>query len=230
MLLTVEIASKQLSLAHVWNELASLAVGRPLAAEDQRDFAWSPKVVVGGAAYPADWTDIQSALDGDGQAFARLVNRYQDQIAAQMWRLSRQHSDCEQLVHEVFVEAYLSLKKYQGRAPFLHWLRKIATRVGYRYWKQQARQRQRAAVPLQDWHKSTASPTVGQTAEEAAALVHSLLAKLPPRDRLVLTLMYLEGCSIAEAAELSGWSQTMVKVQAHRARKKLKKLLDEASP
>ncbi len=200
-----------------------------MTADAHRELAWTPKVAEGGAALPADWADIQSSLGGDGQAFARLVHRYQDQIAAQMWRLSRQHADCEQLVHDVFVEAYLSLRKYQGRAPFLHWLRKIATRVGYRYWKQQAKQRQQSATPLQDWHKCTEAAPAGQTSEEAASLVHSLLAKLPPRDRLVLTLIYLEGCSVAEAAEMSGWSQTMVKVQAHRARKKLKKLLDETS-
>jgi RNA polymerase sigma-70 factor (ECF subfamily) len=205
-----------------------LAVGFSVAADHQRENAWAAKADDRPVVYPVDWADIQNSVNGDGQAFARLVNRYQDQIAAQMWRLSRQPSDCEQLVHDVFVEAYLSLKKYQGRAPFLHWLRKIATRVGYRYWKQQAKQRQRSAAPLQDWHKTTAPPE-GQTAEEAATLVHSLLVRLPPRDRMVLTLMYLEGCSVAEAAELSGWSQTMVKVQAHRARKKLKKLVDEAS-
>ncbi|HJT33822.1 MAG TPA: RNA polymerase sigma factor [Pirellulales bacterium] len=176
-----------------------------------------------------DWTDIAATLDGDGQAYARIVRRYQDQITAQMWRLSRQRNDCEQLVHEVFVEAYMSLRQFKGRAPFLHWLRKIATRVGYRYWKQQARARRQAAVPLQDWHRSVPAVEAGE-AEEAAALVHGMLDKLPPRDRLVLTLIYLEECSVAEAAELSGWSQTMVKVQAHRARKKLKKLLEEANP
>lgn len=174
----------------------------------------------------ADWSDIHKTLDGDGHAYGRIVSRYQDQIAAQMWRLSRQKADCELLTHEVFVEAYLSLRAYKGRAPFLHWLRRIATRVGYRYWKQQARLRRQASVPIQDWHRSV-EPENNDTAEAAATLVHSLLAELPPRDRLVLTLVYLEGCSIAEAAELSGWSQTMVKVQAHRARKKLKKMLDE---
>lgn len=173
-----------------------------------------------------DWTDIAATLDGDGQAYARIVRRYQDQITAQMWRLSRQRNDCEQLVHEVFVEAYVSLRQFKGRAPFLHWLRRIATRVGYRYWKQQARARRQAAVPLQDWHRSVPAADVG-AAEETAAMVHGLLEKLPPRDRLVLTLIYLEECSVAEAAELSGWSQTMVKVQAHRARKKLKKLMEE---
>jgi len=175
-----------------------------------------------------DWCDIRSTLEGDGQAFARIVRRYQDQITTQMWRLSRQRADCEQLVHDVFVEAYLSLKHFQGRAPLLHWLRKIATRVGYRYWKQEARLRRQATVPLEDWHKS--SPVDGSVdAAEAAGQVHALLAQLPPRDRLVLTLIYLDGCSVAEAAEQAGWSQTMTKVQAHRARKKLKKLLEQVS-
>jgi RNA polymerase sigma-70 factor, ECF subfamily len=44
----------------------------------------------------------------------------------------------------------------------------------------------------------------------------------------VLTLLYLESHSVAEAAELAGWSQTMVKVQAYRARQKLRKLIDES--
>ncbi|HEV3002870.1 MAG TPA: RNA polymerase sigma factor [Pirellulales bacterium] len=173
-----------------------------------------------------DWCDIRATLGGDGQAYARIVRRYQDQIASQMWRLSRRRADCEQLVHDVFVEAFLSLKHFQGRAPLLHWLRKIATRVGYRYWKQQARLRRQATVTLQDWHKSSPAEQRADEAE-AASQVHALLAQLPPRDRLVLTLIYLEGCSVAEAAERAGWSQTMTKVQAHRARKKLKKLLEE---
>ena len=43
----------------------------------------------------------------------------------------------------------------------------------------------------------------------------------------MLTLLYWDDCTVAEAAELAGWTQTMVKVQAHRARKKLKRLLEE---
>jgi RNA polymerase sigma-70 factor (ECF subfamily) len=173
-----------------------------------------------------DWCDIRATLGGDGQAYARIIRRYQDQITSQMWRLSRRRPDCEQLVHDVFVEAFMSLRHFQGRAPLLHWLRKIATRVGYRYWKQQARLRRQATVALQDWHKS--SPADQRLDEaEAASRVHALLAQLPPRDRLVLTLIYLEGCSVAEAAQRAGWSQTMTKVQAHRARKKLKKLLED---
>jgi len=175
-----------------------------------------------------DALDVAGTLGGDQQAYARLVHRYQQPIAGQMWRLCRSAHDCEDLVQRVFVEAYFSLRRYRGEAPLLHWLRKIATRVGYRYCKEQARRQQRGETTL---HDCGAEPTTGldeQERSEAAAAVQAKLAQLPPRDRLVLTLIYLEGCSVSEASQLTGWSQTMVKVQAHRARKKLGKLLELA--
>jgi RNA polymerase sigma-70 factor (ECF subfamily) len=61
----------------------------------------------------------------------------------------------------------------------------------------------------------------------AASLVHRLLAQLRPRDRLVLTLRYLEGCSVAETAQRTGWTQGMVKVQTRRAIKRLEKLVGQ---
>ncbi len=64
-------------------------------------------------------------------------------------------------------------------------------------------------------------------AADAAGQIAAALEQLPPRDRLVLTLLYLEDRSVAEAAELAGWSQTMIKVQAYRARKKVRKLLEQ---
>jgi RNA polymerase sigma-70 factor (ECF subfamily) len=52
------------------------------------------------------------------------------------------------------------------------------------------------------------------------------LAELPPRDRLVLTLLHLEELDTQAIAERLGWSRTLVKVQAFRARQKLRKLLE----
>ena len=167
----------------------------------------------------ADRQDIQAALAGDGEAFARLVRRHQDRIAGYMWRFTRDRGELEELVQEVFVEAYFSLGGYRGKAPFSHWLMRIATRAGYRLWKRR-RRRPARTLPPEQWDALAAveQPPPADCAE----LVHALLARLPPRDRLVLTLMYLEGLSVAQVAERTGWSRTLVKVQAHRARKKLK--------
>ena len=175
----------------------------------------------------SDQADIEASRSGDGAAYARLVRRYESDIARQMWRFTRDQEDLERLVQDVFVEAYLSLRSFKSRAPFLHWLRRIATRVGYRYWNQQNRERttleQRADINID----TLASPEQ-QSPSEAAEYLFRLLERLPADDRLVLTLMYFDECDTREIAERTGWSRTLVKVRAHRARKKLKALLEQA--
>ncbi len=173
-----------------------------------------------------DLADIEATLRGDGEAYGRIVERYQDQIARRMWRFTRDPGRLEELVQEVFVEAYLSLKGFRRQAPLLHWLSRIATRVGFRFWKSRRRDSART-VPLRDWDALAAPDQPDLPAAEAADLVHTLLRQLPPRDRLVLTLLYLEELSVAQAADRAGWSRAMVKVQAHRARKKLRALLEK---
>ncbi len=176
-----------------------------------------------------DRRDIQASLEGDEQAYARLVERHQDLVAAYMWRFSRDKAVCEELVHDVFVEVYLSLRTYSGKAPFSHWIRKIATRVGYRHWKRISKERSHPSVPLEAWEALQVPGGEVPGPKIAAGHVRDLLAQLPPRDQLVLTLLYLEECTVQEAAQLTGWSRTMVKVQAHRARKKLRNLLEKST-
>lgn len=169
-----------------------------------------------------DLEDVEKARRGDGDAYARLLRRHQGAVALQMWRFTRDPVAHEELVQDVFVNAYKSLGGYRGTGPFLHWLRKIAVRTGYAFW----RSRGNRAVPLEEKDlKRLSEPPRDESAEEAGELVHRALDALPPRDRLVLTLQYLEGRSTAEIAELTGWSRVMVKVQAWRARAKLKKAL-----
>jgi len=174
-----------------------------------------------------DQGDIAASLNGDGEAYARVVRHYQDQVAAQMWRFTRDPAVLEELVQDVFVEAYLSLRGFRGRAPFLHWLRRVATRVGYRYWKSQVRKRDREEV-LRETSLNLATAPEDPTPSEAAEALYGLLARLPPPDRLVLTLFYFAECDTNEIASRTGWNRTLVKVRLHRARKKLKALLNEA--
>lgn len=174
-----------------------------------------------------DRRDIVASLDSDEAAYERLVRRYEQLIAAQMWRFTRDRRVLEELVQEVFVEAYVSLANYKARAPFLHWLRRIATRVGYRYWKREARERARYDLLAGRKTEILAAPAESSP-REAAEYLHALLEQLPPKERLVLTLLYLDECDTAEIARRTGWTRTLVKVRAFRARKKLKTLLEQA--
>jgi len=180
------------------------------------------------ASLAAELEDVRLSRRGDSDAYTRLIQQHQTLVSRILWRFSRDRLVHEELVQDVFVEAYLSLSGYREKAPFGHWLSRIATRVGYRYWKQRARRGEMESFSLAEWdqlpHKSPDEMDPGQ----AADLLHRLLAQLRPRDRLVLTLRYLEGCDVAETAQRTGWTKSMVKVQSGRARKRLEKLFAQA--
>lgn len=177
-----------------------------------------------------DMEDIRLAGQGDGEAYRRLIERHQDHVARILWRFSRDRRVHEELVQDVFVESYLSLSHYRGTAPFEHWLTRIATRVGYRYWKEKARLRRTEPLDLQEWDKAAEEDDVADAMEpdRAAELLHRVFEQLAPRDRLVLTLRYLEQCDVVETSRRTGWTKTMVKVQTMRARNRLRKLLEQS--
>lgn len=190
-----------------------------------------PRATEGGR--PADYENasdqalIDASLSGDGDAFARLVERYQQATAGVLWRFTRDRLVLEELVQDAFVEAYLSLGRFRKDAPFLPWLRTIATRVGYRYWRRNRQQRDRQAA-LAQWRRLDGPVPAAQERPDAAEALFGLLEALGPKDRLVLTLQYFEGCNTKEIAERTGWTAALVKVRAFRARQRLRALLLEA--
>lgn len=175
-----------------------------------------------------DRADIEAALAGNKDAFRSLAERYKNLIARRMRRFAREPAHVHELTHEVLVQAYLSLPTYRYKAPFEHWLMKIATAVGYSYWKKKSREQAVRTVPVEECYNLASKEPEGIDPERASEALHELMDRLPPRDRLVLTLRYIEGHSVEETAQLTGWSKSMVKVQTWRAVRKLKALFRDA--
>jgi len=176
-----------------------------------------------------DQRDAALAAGGDGEAYARIVRRHQGAVAGWMWRFTRDPGEQRELVQDVFVQAYTSLPRYRGDGPFGHWLHKIAVRAGYAFWRERARRTRERGLDAEDLERLAEDPADAGAAE-AAEVVARVLERLPPRDRAVLTLLYLEEKTVAEAADLLGWSRSMVKVQAWRARAKVRILLGGGGP
>ncbi len=173
-----------------------------------------------------DLRDIAVALDGGRDAYERLLKRHQDAVSKWMWRFTRDRVILEELAQEVFVEAWVSLSRFKGESAFKTWLFTIATRVGYRYWKKKAKD---AALTIEAAGRLVVDDGEKEIApSQAAEALHGLFSRLAPRDRLVLTLMYFEEMDTKEIARMTGWTRSMVKVQAYRARNKLRKLLERA--
>lgn len=173
-----------------------------------------------------DHDDVQASQHGDRDAYTRIIERHQAAIVRQMRRFTPDVALREELAQDVFVEAWLSIGHFRPHAPFLHWLQTIATRVGYKYWKEL--QRRKRYVPLRD---DDAAPAVEEEPsslipEDAAERLAGLLGRLAPEDRLVLTMTYFDGCSAGEIAERLGWNAALVRMRAFRARRKLKRWLE----
>lgn len=165
--------------------------------------------------------DLEAARAGDEEAYLRIIRRYQDAVSARMWRFTRNRGDLEMLVHDVFVEAWLSLDRYRGDAPFSHWLSRIATHRGYAYWREQRRGAK--ILPLEEAQlvATKASPEGAIQTRETCDRLFVLLERLSPEDRLVLTLHYYDGMDAAAIAKETGWNRVAVRMRLSRARRRL---------
>ena len=174
-----------------------------------------------GQLQTADELDIAALRGGHQDAFDGIVARHQAHVARMMWRFTRDRELHAELVQDVFVEAWRSLGSYRGQAPLRHWLSRIATRCGYAHWRKREQERQRGSHELPD-----SLPAARAGAGDAVQMLYALLQQLAPADRLVLVLRYIEGLDQRETARLTGWNETLVRVRALRARRRLAKLLD----
>ena len=160
---------------------------------------------------------VAAARRGDRDAFGELVVRHQRRVFRLAGRFFRRPEEVEDVAQETFLQAWRKLDTYRAKAPFEHWLTRVCLNCCYGRF----RKRRGEEVPLEyDIRASAGDPTVRIEVER-------LLAQLPTDDRFLLLLLHGEGWSVAEIADRLGWSRANVKVRAHRARKKLQKVLEE---
>ena len=184
---------------------------------------------------PDDLHIIEQVLQGEVDCFAELMERHQRHVAKIVGR--HVPSDrVNEVAHDVFVRAYTGLGGYSADVPFEHWLSGIAVRTCYDFW----RAANRSATPvsaLTEEHDAWIERVLTGDSEarfqeevgrrEAREVLQWALSRLSPKNRLVLTLVHLEGYSVREAAKLLGWSVVNVKVTAYRARQALRQLFSE---
>ena len=168
-------------------------------------------------------------VGGDVDCFEELITRYQSRVFGMARKYFRNESDAEDVVQTIFTKTFQKLSSYKGTAPFEHWFMRLSVNTCYDALR---RKRNRPDQTISDmlfddesWQDRLgnipdASDRVGL--EEARELVYTVLGQISDRARIVLTLQELEGRTIKEIAEITGWSESLVKVQAFRARKEMR--------
>ena len=140
----------------------------------------------------------------------------------------------EDLAQDIFLKMFTRLEQYQGAVPFTHWVSRIAVTTCI---DQLRAQKRRPEFRWADLSEGEADALDAVTADNSASapddalaareLVDRLLGELKPDDQLVIRLLDLEQKTIAEISAQTGWNQSLIKVRAFRARRKLQKLFAE---
>ena len=191
-------------------------------------------VMSNSSSKPSDVEIVRRVMEGEINAFESLLLRYKDHVL-EVVKKHVPYNEVEETAHDVFVRAYQSLSTFKGRSSFKQWLSAIAVRACYDFWRKRYRSRELPMSSLteehQEWLEKVVSNRSGQSFADkdsqgkARELLDWALNRLSPEDRMVLELVYLEGLSGREAADLLGWSVANVKVRSLRARRKLRNLL-----
>jgi RNA polymerase sigma-70 factor (ECF subfamily) len=184
-----------------------------------------------------DYEIIKSVLGGNKDDFERIVDKYQNKVFAMIGKRIPQ-DDVSDLAQEAFLRIYKGLVNYVPKRPFENWLSVITLRTCYDFWRKKNRIKELTAPNFayeshNEWLEkisitmsSEAFLKINQV-NEAKELLDWILTKISPNDRTLIEMIYLDGYSYKETAEVLEWKLSKTKVRALRAKKKLREFISE---
>ena len=178
----------------------------------------------------------RAAREGDESAFEEIMRRYSRRVFHYASKFFRQRSMVEEAAQEVFLKAFTELGSYEGRGSMEGWLTRITTNTCLNLLRSSKRRPELTVSDLSDDETTWLDSNMAVAANErhqsserslvAADLAGRVLETMAPDDRLVLTMIDGEDASVKDVAEITGWSESKVKVQAFRARRRMREAVE----
>lgn len=177
---------------------------------------------------------VARVRQGDEAAARQLLEHLQPLVLKLVRAHLPRRTSEEDMVQAVFVKVFTRLSQFSGAVPLEHWVSRIAVNTCiHQISKERVRPEIRYADLSED--EEQVVQTLANSGEELSPaqtiasqeLVTKLLGLLSAQDRLVITLMHLEGRTVEEVRQVTGWNKSVIKVRAFRARRKLRKHLED---
>jgi RNA polymerase sigma-70 factor, ECF subfamily len=168
---------------------------------------------------------VNSALEGDQDAFAELVYAHQDSVYNLCYRILGDSTEAEDAAQEAFLRAYLNLQRYDPARPFKTWLLTIASN----HCIDRLRRRRLQWLSLEDellpahpaLNSDEPEPEEALLTNERSQAIQELLSHLSPEYRAAVVLRYWYDYSYAEIADILDTTESAVKSRLFRARQAL---------
>ena len=166
---------------------------------------------------------IGRVLSGDVAAYASLVAKHKNLVFSIVLKIVSNREDAEEISQDVFLKAYQSLNTFEGKSKFSTWLYRIAYNAAI----SKTRKKKVEMVAIEETIITNYSTDgIGRNMNELEEddrqhILEKALLRLPEEDNLLITLFYKNENSIEDISDITGLSNSNVKVRLHRIRKKL---------
>lgn len=172
---------------------------------------------------------ISRVLNGDQQAYAGLVTRYQNYVFTLALRFTKNREDAEEVSQDIFIKAYRALADFRGASKFSTWLYTIVNTTCITFLR-----KKRLEVHSLDNEKvfevadnQDSGMRANQVEQKSrTAMVNQAISMLSPDDAEVITLFYKGEQTLEEIARILGIEANTAKVRLHRARTRLKEKME----
>jgi len=173
---------------------------------------------------------ISQVLQGQHQAYAKLVERYQSFVFTIVLRYVKSREDAEEVAQDVFIKAYRSLADFKGASKFSTWLYTIATTSCLTFLRKKKLEvhsldNEKVFATADNIDSGVSANQVEQ--KNRASMVNEAIKLLSPDDAQVITMFYKGEQTLEEIAQILGKEVNAVKVQLHRARTRLKEKMQK---
>lgn len=172
---------------------------------------------------------VHRSLEGDTEAFGRLVDRYQGAVYATAYYYAGRHGAAEDIAQDALLEAYRSLRSLNDPGRFGPWLKEVTCRTAANWVRRNSR-RLRYETPLphrrvQSIEDARIGPEEALKREERFERIRSALDALPEQYRLPLIMRYLQEASYAEIAHFTGHTHGEIRGLLQRGSGLLRELI-----
>ena len=172
--------------------------------------------------------DIRETAKGDHLAFGRIVVAHQDRIFAYLGRMGLDRATAEDVAQETFLRVWRHAGRYNFRLGSLTtWILTIARNLTLTRLSQPA-SRTEAPVSTETLEIASDTPLPDEelVAMQRQRRLQAALAVLSAADRSLLSSSYMDELDLAAIADIEGCSIGAAKVRLHRARQRLKRILE----
>jgi RNA polymerase sigma-70 factor (ECF subfamily) len=168
---------------------------------------------------PADELLVLRCQDGEAEALAELVSRWHRPLWRHAYRLTGREEAAWEVAQEAWLSIVRGLRRLDDPARFRPWAYRIVTHKASDWIRKHQRMRQRRRG-LDTQMPAAADVKDDQPLED----LHAALRRLGARQRVILSLRYLEELSVAEIAAILSIPAGTVKSRLHAAREELKRI------